>query len=318
MPEEDVILDRMHEVFNEDLGEHQLINENFDNLYHYTSIQGLEGIVTYGCFWVTHVKFMNDSSENSYFWGVLKEVIDDFAKMHPENSVRKGFVAELNKVMDIHTKVMNVINHYVLSFSTQSDSLSMWNYYGKNDGYCLGFSKNEIIEVMNKLNDDKNVDLVLTAQVIYDKEVQVNILRNELENVYKWFLENKDNNQWKDINNRAFSRGIASYAIERFATYASFFKHPAFRDEGEFRVYIRQTMFDNPANYRPYQGIIIPYIKVNIKKNNEEIPLESINVGPLIKHDLAVEGLERWLSTQSLTKPIDEIKLTQSNIPIRF
>ncbi|WP_017815184.1 DUF2971 domain-containing protein [Paenibacillus shenyangensis] len=314
---ERTVLDDMYEEFNDNLGSHQLMDNEFNTLYHYTSIHGLEGIISKGEFWVTHVKYMNDSSESIYFWEVLDQVIESFIKKNPSASARKDFVNKLSQIKSHHSRLLGLTEQYVLSFSTQSDSLSMWNYYGRNDGYCLGFSKIEMIELMNKLNETKNVGIVLAAQVIYDKALQIKILSEELESAYNWFLENKDDEKWQELGSERFTRAIIDYALIRFSTYSSFFKHPGFRDEAEFRVYIRRQ-YSSAPNYRPYQGIMVPYIKVSVKTESDEIPLQSINVGPLIKHDLAVEGLQRWLKTQLLTKPVEAIAITQSTIPLRF
>lgn len=37
------------------------IAESYSELMHYTTADGLKGIVTSGCLWATHIKFLNDT-----------------------------------------------------------------------------------------------------------------------------------------------------------------------------------------------------------------------------------------------------------------
>ena len=45
------------------------------DLYHYTTIGGLQGILDSGCLYGTHVAFMNDSKEFDYGIGVICDLI---------------------------------------------------------------------------------------------------------------------------------------------------------------------------------------------------------------------------------------------------
>jgi hypothetical protein len=67
----------------------------------------------------------------------------------------------------------------ILSFSLLSDSLHQWSYYGKNDGYCLGIKKGNLINLLTGLKME-----FTCGKVIYDKNIY-----EPLENKILDFLE---------------------------------------------------------------------------------------------------------------------------------
>src|SRR5579883_2004996 len=50
------------------------------NLYHYTSGDGLQGIVRDKNLWATHYKYLNDSTEIRYAFEILKKVVREKKK----------------------------------------------------------------------------------------------------------------------------------------------------------------------------------------------------------------------------------------------
>ena len=47
-------------------------------LFHYTSVEGLRGIVENNHLWASSAYFLNDSAEVTYGYGVLKEALEDW------------------------------------------------------------------------------------------------------------------------------------------------------------------------------------------------------------------------------------------------
>ena len=39
------------------------VSEEYETLYHYTTLEGLTGILEHRCLWATHYRYLNDSSE---------------------------------------------------------------------------------------------------------------------------------------------------------------------------------------------------------------------------------------------------------------
>ena len=109
-----------------------------DNIYHYTSINGLKDILKEGKLWFSHMNYMNDRDEIKAGVEQLRNVgLDRCGEEYAE--VIKSEAEEL-KTQDHKT--------YVCCFSLKKDILSMWNYYTKdihNQGYSIGFNYKDLI-----------------------------------------------------------------------------------------------------------------------------------------------------------------------------
>src|SRR5688572_14351294 len=106
-------------------------------LYHYTSGQGLFAIVNSGQLHCSHIDFMNDPSESFYFSTVLENVFDKVPK------TKEIYSTLFNE--SYHRAVADPFEKFIASFSMNEDSLSMWNYYSKGNGYNLGLDVDGII-----------------------------------------------------------------------------------------------------------------------------------------------------------------------------
>ena len=90
-------------------------------IYHYTSGQGLMGILSNSEIHCSHISFLNDPSEHEYFDEIL-------AKLFESNPDCKSIYYELYNESYFGI-TYSKHDFYVLSFSKNEDSLSMWNYY---------------------------------------------------------------------------------------------------------------------------------------------------------------------------------------------
>jgi len=116
-------------------------------LYHYTSIEGLLGIIESKSVWATNVLYLNDASELNYAVGLFKRQILEFKK--------KSSNARSVENIFFETLIENIVNlipsdnfgFYVSSFSEEKDLLSQWRgYCPKGIGFSLGFKFNNLIE----------------------------------------------------------------------------------------------------------------------------------------------------------------------------
>src|SRR5689334_19474832 len=129
-------------------------------LYHYTSGQGLFGIINSGKLHCTNVNFLNDPSEQSYFQQILAIV---FAEYEDTRDVYSTLFNE-----SFQKAVLDPFEKFIASFSKNPDSLSMWNYYAKGNGYNIGLDIDKIIEQ----NGDSNL-AIQKIELIYDQKIQI-------------------------------------------------------------------------------------------------------------------------------------------------
>lgn len=110
-------------------------------IYHYTSIIGLEGILSNHKLSFTNIKYLNDKDEIiAGFDSIAKafDISDDYRK----------------RIIDAYSKIDK--QTYVCCFSLDEDSLPMWNYYTKeinNQGFNIEFDDKKLVESILRKND---------------------------------------------------------------------------------------------------------------------------------------------------------------------
>jgi hypothetical protein len=56
-------------------------------VYHYTTADGLKGIIEGGVLWATSAYYLNDSTEIMYGYRLLSDVLDDWIKKNPPRGI---------------------------------------------------------------------------------------------------------------------------------------------------------------------------------------------------------------------------------------
>ncbi|MDY6957205.1 MAG: hypothetical protein SVO96_10100 [Pseudomonadota bacterium] len=152
----------------------QSIAERHPELMHYTTVNGLEGIVTSGCLWATHAAFLNDSEEIHHFIdGPFKKVV--FAEVRQlgmewaANNAQDPHVTE-EKAPEIaaeflerwRTSIVENLDFFVFSMSRPKTEavaahglLSQWRGYGHDGGYAIVLDAaglDRLLQVEGKFN----------------------------------------------------------------------------------------------------------------------------------------------------------------------
>lgn len=104
-----------------------------ETLHHYTSAQGLLGILSTGAVWATDLRYLNDPEEFRF----ARCLIATEARRRLE-TVEVGLVREIlsGAVDDLEAHSMKA---YVVSFSENGNLLSQWRAYAQRDGFSIGF-----------------------------------------------------------------------------------------------------------------------------------------------------------------------------------
>ena len=283
-----------------------------EEIYHYTSLSGLKSIVENGTFWATESRFMNDAGEETYFRQFVDSLLPQMKAVQPSHE---------NIVEKFHNEIMKKLNEndntefewkFILSFSKNKDSLAMWNYYGKNDGYCIGLNGAWLTVSATHINEvgEKDGLYAWAAEVIYDSKKQEDMLIKDFKEIFNLFLE------LHNTYGEASIPILTGQLLAIWAMYAPYFKHPSFEAEAEFRlVFIEDSMKKFKISHRIYQSIMAPYIEV--ESENKYLPITSLMIGPMIKHDQALIGLRSWVSKLEI-EGFNPDKITKSTIPLRF
>lgn len=271
-------------------------------LYHYTSGQGFKGIIESKQLHCTNIHFLNDPSENKYHFEVLHSVLDENSKCH---TIYNKF----------HDKVFDRCfydsdNIFLLSFCESRDSLTMWKYYAKGNGYCIGFDWNKIFE------RNKCPHLEMTqCRVIYDKEEQKKAMRelilsfeerlSEVEGICTDGTDGMHKERQKIKLEQDFNLALLDNSHK--------YKHSAFVDENEFRIGLKISDYANFKNLIGHKnsegGTIVSYLTLNIEPCEDIV---SILCHPRSK-DVDFKGIELFIKHNEMKY----CTLEKSEIPFR-
>ncbi len=173
--------------------------DSTETIYHYTSANGLRGILTNHEIWLTNTAFVNDITECK----ALKSEMDLFNEENFSNpDVKKAWFDYLKQDKEDNSL-------YIGSFSRTEDFLGQWRAYGS---YSIGFETYKLAE--------SNFNLY---ECVYDKE-----------KIRDWILEKEKADEWsgKYLNEQA--RRMAAHSLIYVASMK--YKNVNYENEREVRL----------------------------------------------------------------------------------
>ena len=276
------------------------IPEEVTTIYHYTTIEALtNGIIVNNaikdkeiCLWASNCEYMNDPDEVKTGYQFLNKIIGSYL----DNKENLPYVSEYDYT--IKDKI------FITSFSTQNDSLPMWEMYGKDGkGIALGIDKEIITKVYKPLiykciyNSDKHIREI--SQILKPKKItrDSNIYDSE---VLKKGLEK--------ILETAISGiiGVINDIVTTLAYSIFLVKNKDYSYEDEIRLY---TIAEENIAFRCKNDLIIPYINVFLPKE----ALKEIWIGPTNDLNRTNKSLRTFLDA----KGFNNVKIFKSNIHYR-
>lgn len=271
-------------------------------LYHYTTPQGLLGILQNDSIWATKIHYLNDASEYQLALDIAAVVLQRLLKEEHSRNTRRKIKCLLDNL-----RVIEHMNVCVCSFSAHRDVLSQWRAYaGHVAGYSLGFRTTHIQEKAKEQG-------FLLEQCVYKEEEQ-RILVEKL--VADWLEE--DFNTTSSRIDPARPRTIIGLHTGgdfsmRLAQLAPVIKSDAFCEEGEWRLISASAVSVKRLSFRPGKSMLTPYVPFEFGTKKDAY-LESITVGPTPHTSLSV------LATKSLLAHWDagqNVKVHSSTAPYR-
>ena len=299
------------------------------SFFHYTSPEGLQGILKNRHLFFTDCQFLNDrverlhiNTELKYFWATQNSnYLKEFSTLLSNIQI-SGYEDSAYGTIE-KSDIIEDCRYFVFSTSTKKDSLAMWRYYSKNgncDGYCITLNTYALIDEW--IDRDTGV-AIEHGHVIYESSDKQAKILNQVEYLY-------------DIWSRyEHSDGLNKIIIKSYSSWASyaslFFKHDRFSEEKEYRLvaiapakaisslsYTYKNQENKIYDFRISQGVLIPYIKIPFCTWNKDecYAISEILVGPSPNDDLKVAGIEYFI--KSLDYDFPELRITKSIVPLRF
>lgn len=297
---------------------HYMPDEYDGDIYHYTSPSGFQSILFSDKYdvtlWASRYDCLNDTSEGTVAVEMLIETAKDLLhRKEISKEMYELFIAikpartiPLYRDVNGDLKMTRVeCDRYICSFSKNSDSLAMWNYYSKGnkyEGFNIGFYSKGIKDTLKHslLSIEAEVHIY---PVVYDKTKQQNLIKRMLLKLKDFYSE----------ENIPRIRAIVS---TRLLEWGLVFKKDYFQHEEEVRVIIDLAKREKqiPVRHRINAGFVIPYIEMKLDQDD----VSHITFGPLQGDKSQIEQQAKIMDYMLKSKGFALARVGYSKIPIRY
>jgi hypothetical protein len=316
-------------------------------LYHYTSIDGLMGILDSDCLRATHIRYMNDSEEFINAFEHLDSIVDELPP-----PVRQGLKSFMKSVLP---HVDGRYSAYIISFTddetqqaspsnSPGDRLSQWRAYsGNGRGVSLGFDYGSIDKSNCGTIWPFKGSTVYFLNCLYEEEDKRRafkgvgkLVAREFHQTFGkfWDLPVVSMIEAESPNAREYEKdedideipAIRRTLLTGLTLNATTFKNKAFKEEKEWRIVVLLSKHDEaslqlPLKFRKGAIGITPYVEFPLELSTSRSPLRRIVVGPAPHMEQAVKGVEMCLEAKGIRLKSKEfpggVEIVPSEIPYR-
>lgn len=276
---------------------------NDSALFHYTTPDGLIGILTEKKIRATSLWHMNDASELTYARNLYLEVLFEFSRdrMNEHEMILAALYTVEAVLLDQYTL-------FAACFCRDGDLLSQWQTYGATvGGFAIGMDLSHSLD---------GIDGWTQLQVIYDARQQREYLWQFFARAVETLSQDpipKPDEPWPML---------AAFQKEAVFLMASL-KHPAFEAEREVRlVQWWHKSFLAHIKWRSAESMIIPYIELALSANEAphfgRPPVVDLVIGPTNDAALATKSIDLLLEEFGYTfRQSKSVRVRMANAPLR-
>ncbi len=321
------------------------------NLWHYTTADGLKGILSHKTLWATDCRYLNDSLEFIYAKIIIHQAllpkvistIKDLCEKNPNakritesyGGIQKTADLETNDTIEILFNSMFMLGFpFVLSFcmGPKDDSkegqflqknglLSQWRGYGKDGGYAVIFD----LEDLDKMLENENKSFYYGA--IGDNAIVYDTSKLESTDKIKKHLDLIGVYAYRVCESRLFGKKppiAEGDEVKALFTCMASLKHKGFQEENEYRYCImpQNKEWLNSPYYEEDKNKSFKEIKtrnnrgtlvpyIELFNSSGNLPIKRICVGPHRDKELRAESIKTYLRSEGLTN----IEVFCSDIP---
>ena len=291
-------------------------------LFHYTTAEGLIGILASSSFWMTNLRYMNDLSELQYARDLITEVLESKSLESSANDVLSEF---FRRVKTTFSPFEGGTEVFAACFCENGNLLSQWRAYGgKGGGYAVGLDFFHLVRFLSKQ--------CFLRKVIYERDEQQRIIMNVIDKICSLLNEMTKNQDVKQADSDNTLPQFCLFLNRILGEYIFSFKHPEFMQEHEWRlVHIwdcnpilnRESDFRD-LKFRTFSGNVIPFCEVSfenaLKASRQDdygfsFPIQELVIGPTLNPEF---------NRQSVTTLLTRINpdhfpiIKKSGIPLRW
>jgi hypothetical protein len=295
------------------LGEWFPLHENPpDDVFHYTTTDGLIGIIESGVLWATHSAYLNDPSEIVHAHSLIQQTLDERLNTE-EDLVGRELLTRARYAINPRD---GMYQYFVVSFCEQSDLLGQWRAYSRRGGgYAMGFDAG----VIKGLADPS--PSVILRRVIYDHDLQRKFIAATIDrSVEKLKLTVRQESNEREVNGTIAT--FVGFLRDHFSEFHFTFKNLAFKEEQEWRLIVQAdfTARDEllrDIKFRSASGVAVPYLALPLTTAADpaamQLPLQSVVYGPTVESGRAEHGVRMLLDKYGYTY----VTISSSQVPLR-
>ena len=249
-------------------------------LYHYTSVQGVDGILNNKLVWASELHFLNDSKEWKHAFELAQEQILKRFWARQGDAEWQYLLRELGEALRYHSWDV-----CVFSLSATSNQLSQWRAYCPSEGgYAIRFRTVHLL-------DQLRAQGFALFRCEYDLKIQTKRIDTILSSVLKELVPDQE----KLRSNRSVlvetTMAAKSEILNQIAMIAPTLKHPDFKEESEWRAFKLIFPGDTEMSYHLRGNVAVPHYKLHLDAAPGAFPIDEITVGPGNHQELARRGL---------------------------
>lgn len=278
-------------------------------VWHYTGAAALDQILQRHVLWATSAQHLNDSSELSHGFDIIREAVDSelvASRLTPERRDALAVIADRKQLDDAIADV------FLISGSLNADSLTLWRNYSLADGFALGLRPRAALEPSTALppqSRDGGETLPPAAKPGWFKvEYQVGEKRRLARDFVVRAIEDLSHAPTKELPT------VIDELRKHLVVLAASMKHDAFKDEREVR-WIATTWLPSIGVHFPVtRRGFVPVLHVKSAESEDQLPVTGLRCSPT-SPETGVSVMARVLASRGYESASRNVH--QSRIPYR-
>lgn len=291
-------------------------------LYHYTTAEGLIGILSSSSMWMTNLRYMNDLSELQYARELIAGVIETKNEEYNSNPVQMEFFRRIRNTFSPFEGGAEV---FATCFCEGGNLLSQWRAYGgKGGGYAIGIDFFHLLRFLSRK--------CFLRKVIYEPIEQSRIIAGVIDSICSLLGELTAGQAVKEADSDNTLPQFCQFTNNILVEYFFSFKHPEFIEEKEWRLVFvcsgnpvmdRESDFVD-LKFRSFGGNVIPFYEISfadaVKASMQDdyglaFPIRELIVGPTVNPELNKQSVATLLTK---INPDHFPIIKASGIPLRW
>lgn len=270
-------------------------------LYHYTSPEGLLGIVRENQLRCSAAQYLSDAQELQY---AISKIIPVLREAEPRTEDEDHLLER------IVTRAQGVAERrlYVGSLSVEGNLLSQWRAYCPDTGgIAVGFDGVRLL----RLAEAQGFTLV---KCVYDEDLHEEMVLDLVARTVRSYRDERE--KGRSVSSDLFREHAVAFLAE-FMELAARVKHPKFAEENEWRlVSTPEATNQQTPQFRTGASTLVPYLDFQLTSPEQpSLPLITTYIGPTPHPDIAVRSVEKALRVHA--KEAQPVPVEKSGIPYR-